>query len=96
MNSEVSWIAPLAVIKGLIMAAVIVGVAETSFLQSLVVAVCSASVSGLFLLFATHLQAKRTQRQLDETKDQLSTKVDEATHAVQTAVTETTTGGEKQ
>jgi hypothetical protein len=61
---------PVAIVKGVIMAALILGVAEAGFLQAVAVAACSASITGLFLVIASYVQARHTGAKIDEVKDQ--------------------------
>lgn len=42
------------------MAALILGIAETSFLQAIVVATISATITGMFLVIAARQSAKHT------------------------------------
>lgn len=58
----------IAGLKGTLMAWVIIAIAETTFLQGLITAICSAFVSGSFLLISTHMTAKRTDMKLEQAK----------------------------
>lgn len=56
----------LAIFKGVLMAAVVLAVAELPFLQALLVAACSATITGLFLVVASYVQARHTGREVKE------------------------------
>lgn len=55
-----------AVLKGIFMSAIILAVAETTFIQGLLTAILSALVSGTFLLVSVHMTNKRTDRKVQE------------------------------
>lgn len=58
----------VAIVKGAIMATLLQTIIAPSFLQTLAVAVSSATVSGVFLLIATHMNIQRTARPVEEVK----------------------------
>jgi len=67
-------IAGLATVKGIIMAIILFGVAETTFVQGTITAVLSACVSGTFLLLSVHITSKKTGEKVEE----VGKKVEEA------------------
>jgi hypothetical protein len=55
----------------MLMATVIVAVAELSFIQGLVTAVCSAVISGSFLLASVHVSSRRTDAKVEKAKTEI-------------------------
>jgi hypothetical protein len=72
MQSE-TWVIPTAILKGIIMSAIIVGIAETTFIQSLIVASLSAIITGVFLLLATWMAAQKTGSKVEEIAQKIET-----------------------
>lgn len=67
------WMIIAAAVKGTIMAALILGIAETTFIQSFILAVSSASITGGFLVLASYIQAKHTGEKVDEVAAKVET-----------------------
>lgn len=82
-------IAVLSGIKGLFMAVILTTVLTPTFWQTLIVAVSSASVSGMFLLISTHLNSRKTDSKVEEVKRETRETKQHVAH-----VTEVIEGGE--
>lgn len=67
LNVE-AWMLPAAIIKGAIVAALVLGVAEVGFLQAVAVAATSATITGIFLVVATYIQARQTGQKVDDVR----------------------------
>jgi hypothetical protein len=61
-----AWIVPAALLKGMLMALVVLGVAELPFVQAIIVACCSATITGVFLVFSAWVSTRRTITRVDE------------------------------
>lgn len=72
------WMGFLAGIKGLLMMVIITSLAETSFWNSLAIAVCSATITGIFLVVASILGSKHTTEKVDELKDKVEAQTADA------------------
>jgi undecaprenyl pyrophosphate phosphatase UppP len=66
-----AWMLALATIKGAIMAVLILAVADTSFLQALAVAACSAVITGAALIIATWMQNRHTAAKVDDVRERV-------------------------
>ncbi len=66
----------LVTVKGVIIAAVLRTIIAPPFLQTLAVAVCSATVSGVFLLIATHMNTRRNARPVERVKELVEARLD--------------------
>lgn len=53
------------------MALVIVAIAETTFVQGLVTAACSAFISGTFLLISVRITSKKTDEKVEKAKTEI-------------------------
>lgn len=61
----------ISLAKGAAISAIIVGLAETTFFQSLAIAVSSAIVSGSFLLISTRLTVKKTEEKVENVQQKV-------------------------
>jgi energy-converting hydrogenase Eha subunit C len=59
---------PALIVKGIIMAALIIAVAGADFTDAVIVAICSATVNGIMLLLVSYIHDKRTVQKVDEVK----------------------------
>lgn len=82
----------LAGIKGVVMAAVILAVASTSFAQALAVAACSATITGAALIISTWLQNRHTTSKVEAVRERVET-VAEAVDAAPTHAEQAANGG---
>jgi undecaprenyl pyrophosphate phosphatase UppP len=62
----------LATVKGLIMAMLITTIIDASFIQTMIVAITSATVSGAFLLISTTMNSKRTDQKVEEVREHVA------------------------
>jgi sensor c-di-GMP phosphodiesterase-like protein len=63
--------------KAAIMVATVEAVVEPSFLSALAIAAVSATLSGMFLLIATHMNLKRAVKPNEELKQAVEEKMDQ-------------------
>lgn len=66
----------VVVVKGAIMAVILETLITPSFVQAVAVACSSATVSGIFLLVATHMNAKRTAEPVERVRDLVESQAD--------------------
>jgi hypothetical protein len=70
------WIVSLSIGKGILMSVILIPAIGLPFLEALLVAVCSATITGVFLIIATHIQAKQT-RKTTEKVTEVAEKIEE-------------------
>lgn len=70
---------PAVIMKAVAMVATVEAIVNPGFWQTLVISIVSAMISGLFLLFATHMNTRRSIRPMEEIKNTVEDRLDAAT-----------------
>lgn len=73
------WMIALSIIKGVLVAAIIIGIIGPSFLEALAVASCSAFITGIFLIISTHMQTMKVKAETEKNREkieQVATKIE--------------------
>jgi hypothetical protein len=77
MQTEL-WILPAALLKGALVAVLLLAVLNPSFVQAIVVASCSATITGVFLLLSAWVSARHTVTRIDEVASKVEQQGEEA------------------
>lgn len=71
----------ICVTKGILMMLVITSLANAGFLQSLAIAICSATITGIFLVISTVAGSRHTSQKVDELTNKIETQAEDAGHS---------------